>query len=489
MNYRRLFWCGWVVLAVAGLAYAAGAPATQSAPTSQPTVPYADAAFGFELQLPAGWTYDRARFQEYKDSIGLLRGRAPDGQQALQILIFRIQPVLTSRPTDEDPAKVHIPAFEDWAVQFGRELAARANAGTLDWEAWRLPPRAGMILTYASKLGAAQTLTQTHTLCLPFDPSTVWVLVYTGTTHNQTDAQRVRDDFDQVVNSLRVHYDPGEVELMASAYERGSALLTKLRKLAASAKLDETEYYYDFVLGGKPIGYLQRRVAREEHVLTASGAPHEVTAPGLRVRERVWRFAEDGTVRHTRLDLFSSFDLKNELIENEQTQLPAPDVDPQKPLVKTDQVIRKGDVLVSSFRTNADRSLPDPSKPLDVGPVYLDLAWVRLLPGLLLTAPRQAHAFAIYNLETRSMISELITPLGERALEGYAAPTYAFEVREGLIDQPSLLYTDARGNLLRLVAGDLVVKRVERDEVERTYGGRRDEARRRFPMADDQDGR
>ena len=467
---------------VLGMAAAEG-PSSQPTSTSQPTVNYTDAAYGFELQLPAGWDYDRSRFQEYKGSIGLLRGRGPGGQQALQIVVFRIQPLVTPRTGDADRPTVKIPPFEDWVAQFGRELAESANATKLEWETWSLPPRVGAVLTYSSKLGA--TMTRTHTLCVPFDPGTVWVLVYTGAVFNEEDEHRLRRDFDQIVGTLRVHYDPGEVEQMASAFGRGETLLARLRKQANQVKLDETEYYYDIAIGGKSLGYLTRRVAREDQVLTAPGAKHQVAAPGLRVRERAWRFAEDGTVRRTRLDLFASFDLQNALIESQQTQLPASDVQPQKALVKTDQVVRKEDVLVSSYTTSLDRTLPEPSKPLSVGPVYLDLAWVRVLPGLLLAAPQEAHAFAIYNTETRALISLVVTPLGERTLEGYDGPACAFETREGLIDRPSLMYTDARGNLLRLVAGDLVVKRVSRDEVERTYGPRRDDARRRFSVADD----
>jgi len=460
-------------------------PATsQSVASSLPTVNYADAAFGFELQLPAGWEYDRTRFQQYKDSIGLLRGRAPGGQKALQIVIFRIAPVLGTRSNEGEAAPVRIPAFEDWAMEFGREIAESAGATRVEWEPWSLPPRAGALLSYDSKIGA--TRTRTHTVCVPFDPSTVWVLVYTGAVEAKEDERRLREEFDQIAGSLRVHYDPGELEQMAAAFQRGEELLERLRREASRVSLDGVDYYYDIVLAGKPIGYLARRITREDHPLTSPGARHQVAATGIRVRERCWRFAEDGTARFTRLDLFSSFDLKTGLIEHEQIHLPAPDVPSQRPLVKTDQAIRKDDVLLPSYRTSLDVGLPEPQKPMSVGPVYLDLAWTRVLPALLLDAAQQTHAFVIYNTETRALISELITPLGERAAEGHDGPTYAFEVRDGLIDRPSLLYTDGRGVLLRLVAGDLVVRRVSREYVEETYGARRAAARQRLGAVDDE---
>ena len=483
MKHRMSYLVAWALLVPALLEWpSALGQASQPAPTSMPTVNYADSAFGFELQVPAGWDYDRSRFQQFKDSIGLMRGRGPGGRQGLQIMLFRIQPDVTPG-TDPERKAVRLPSFEDWVVTFGKSLAENANTDRLEWETWKLPPRVGALLSYSSKIGAATT--RTHCLCIPFDPSTVWVLVYSGTLLEPTDERQLRQDFDQLAGTLRVHYDPGEVEQLAAAFERGQALIERLHKQSSEVQLDEAEYYYDIAIAGKSIGYIRRRAAREEFVFSSPGAKYADSRPGLRVRERSWRFADDGTVRYTRLDMFSSFDAQNELIENKLTQIPAPDVQPQQLLIKTDQVIRKDDVLFSSFTTSLDRALPEPSKPLSVGPVYLDLAWVRVSPGLLLTAPKEPHAFAIYNTDTRSLVSETITPLGERELAGQAGKAYAFEVREGLIDRPSLMYTDRRGTLLRLVAGDLVVNRTTREEVERTYGRLRAEACQRFDLRDE----
>ena len=128
---------------------------------------------------------------------------------------------------------------------------------------------------------------------------------------------------------------------------------------------------------------------------------------------------------------------------------------------------------------------PEPTKPISVGPVYLDQAWVRLLPGLLLSGPQELHAVAIYSLETRTLLSHTIQPLGERRIEGHHGTAYAFEVREGFIGDPALLFCDERGSLLRLEAGDLVLKRVSAEEIERKYGRRRDETRQRLKLLDE----
>ncbi|MCK4342621.1 MAG: hypothetical protein KAY37_12965 [Phycisphaerae bacterium] len=476
----------WIAFVLLGLMSICAQPVlgqdSRPTPAGMPTVSYTEPAFGFEMQVPAGWSYDRSRFQQFKNSIGLMRGRSAGGQQGLQILVFRVQPIVVPDGEDEHPS-MRLPSFEDWVIDFGKAVAESANAERLEWETWKLPPRAGALLTYASKIGA--TRTRTHCLCVPFDPSTVWVFVYSGTIADEAEQRRLRQDFEQLIGTLHVHYDPGEAEQLTTAFERGRTLIEKLHQQASRVRLDETEHYYEITIGRRAIGYLSRRASREEYEFTNRGAEHRDVREGLRIRERSWRFADDGTIRHTRLDMFTSFDMQNELIENQLTQVPAPDVEPQELLIKTDRVIRKDDVLFSSFTTSLDRTLPDPGKPLGVGPVYLDLAWVRLLPGLLYTAPREPHAFAIYNTETRSLSSQIITFLGERELAGHAGKAYAFEVREGLIDRPALLYADQHGNLLRLVAGDLVVRRSSRDKVERAFGPRRDDARQRFKMTDE----
>jgi hypothetical protein len=368
-------------------------------------------------------------------------------------------------------------------VAFGKDLAERTNSERVDWNTWQLPPRAGAILSYASKV--AGTATHSHWVCLPFDPNTVWVLTYSGSVYGEDDENQLQADFKQLIGTLRVHYTPEAAEKLAPALERGQALLATLRKQAERVQLDENEHYYEITIGGKPIGYFRRRVSTEEYVFSRSDARNRSTKKGVRVRERSWRFADDGTVRYTRLDLFSSFDLRSEVIENQQIQVPAPDFQPQELLIKTDRVLREDEVAFSSFTTNRDRGLPDPRKPITVGPVYLDLAWVRLLPGLLLSTSQEPHAFVIYDFDTRGLLSHAVQPLGEKNLADVADPVYGFEVREGFIEQPSLVYTDRRGFLVRLEAGSLAFTRVTREQIEQKYGQRRDEARERFKLKDD----
>ncbi|MEW6249170.1 MAG: hypothetical protein AB1716_00860, partial [Planctomycetota bacterium] len=360
-------------LVALGLVLGWGGPAagqtTQPTSAAAPLFRYTDPAFGFELQLPIGWSYDRTRFQQFKDSIGLLRGFGAEGRRGLQIMVFRS---FSMKP------------FEDWIVDFGKATAELTNSTRVDWETWTLPPRAGAILTYSSLGGAlragSRATARSHCLCLPFDPQTVWVFVYNGTAESEADQQQLRREFDQLIATLKVHYDPAEAERLAPALERGRKLAEQLRRLGPRARLDDEEHFYEVTIAGKPVGFFQRRISREEYTFSRA-AGRRFSKDGIRVRERSWRFAEDGTVRYTRTDLFSSFDLHDELIEHEEVQIPpgapaagqlqaplAPSSQPAAPtpgqpaspavrppgeevVFRTDQVIREKDVLVCSFTT------------------------------------------------------------------------------------------------------------------------------------------
>lgn len=180
---------------------------------SAPTINYTDAGFGFELELPAGWDYDRTRFQQFKDSIGLLRGRSPQGRRGLQVTVFR--------SFDMQP-------FEDWVLSFGRALGETGSSRQVNWETIQLPPRVGAILSYATRVGADAR--QSHNLCVPFDPNTIWVFSYSGGAADEAEQGLIRREFDHVIGSLRVHYDPAEIERLAPAFDRGKALIARDRK-------------------------------------------------------------------------------------------------------------------------------------------------------------------------------------------------------------------------------------------------------------------
>jgi hypothetical protein len=468
-----------VILPLVGLLAAPAAPAapatptavsapdpgatTQPAPGATPLMPYSDPTFGFELQVPAGWTYDRARFGGPEGSVGVLRGRNPAGQLALQVLVFR-----TAEIND----------FSAWLRAFIGHL--NKNYGGKKVVQQPVAAAGGERAVLFVETGAGEARAQTYYLCVPFDPNTVWVLVLASPIPTPADAEQFKTEFNRIADSVRVLYNPLEAARLAAAFDRGIDLLKTLRDGAADVQIDETERFYDILISGKSIGYFSRWAKREKRTIGDHRYSQDLT-DGVRVHEEVWRFAEDGTVRQTELNMFSSSDLKKELIENRRTQVPAPDVPSQRLYIELDQCVREGNALVSSFSTNVDTELPDPRPPLPIGPRYLNLAWVRLLPQLLLNAANETYAFAIYDSETHGLIICTVQPLGMFEVSGpRGGRTWLFETREGFVAQPSQIYADENGQIVRVENGDMAIVLTTRDEVQRRWGALRDAARQRM---------
>jgi hypothetical protein len=440
----------------------ANAQQSRPAPTSLPTVPFADYTFGFEMRIPAGWSYDRTRFAGPGGAVGLLRGGAVDARATLQILVFR---------------KPETVSFADWVRYYEEQLTRISGTLKIAGKERQIGERKAAILEVDARLGADYT--KTYYLCIPFDPTKTWVFSYAVVVTPTGDPGPARQHFEQLVESVRVLYDMAQAREMTAAFQRGQTLVARISAESVNMRLPEEERCYDVVVKGKSIGFLTRRVTRESRSLD-DPRYHKQGKPGLRVHEQSWHFAADGSARHSQVDLFSSFDLRTELIETRCTQVPASDAVGQRPFITLDQCLREGDLLFSSYSTNLDIDLPDPREPIQIGDTYLSLAWVRLLPAVLGDKPGPTHAFAVYDAKTRAMSTSTVRPLGPRPLPGQAkARAHAFETSEGFAKQPALVYTDASGLLLRYEAGDLVLRLTSKEAVERRWGSRRDAAQER----------
>ena len=455
---------GRLVVLVAAL-HGASVNAQQSrpAPTSMPTVPFADYTFGFEMRIPAGWSYDRTRFAGPGGAVGLLRGGAVGERATLQILVFR---------------KPETVSFADWVRYYEGQLTRISGTLKIAGKERQIGERKAAILEVDARLGADHT--KTYYLCIPFDPTKIWVFSYAVIVTSADDPGPAREHFEQLVRSVRVLYDLAQAREMTGAFQRGEALVARLSAESVNMRLPQEERYYDVVVKGKSIGFMTRRVVRESRSLD-DPRYHKKGKPGIRVQEESWHFAEDGGARHSQVDLFSSFDLRTELIETRCTQVPASDAASQRLFITLDQCVREGDLLFSSYSTNLDVDLPDPREPIQVGEAYLSLAWVRLLPAVLGGKPGPTHAFAVYDPKTRAMSTSTVHPLGPRPLPGQASTrAHAFETSEGFAEQPGLVYIDPSGLLLRYEAGDLVLRLTSKEAVERRWGPRRDAAQKRM---------
>ena len=449
-------------LAAAGV-HAAGAQNTRPAAPPLPTVPYVNKNAGFEMQVPAGWKYDRTGTFASGGAYTLLRGASPNGLATLQILVFR---------------EANASKFPEWIDFFTRQLGGITGVERVAVKGVEnADPPAAFIMVDA-KIGVDRTRTLYY--CVRFDPQTVWVFTQAGVvgrtlaedaspTTAPADVEIPRD-FQWLVSSLKIRFDPKLAREYRDALRRGRKYLAHfdLQNRVHKLRLDKNVRYYQILLHRKPVGFMTRRLSRERRSLDADADGKD----GVRVRELSWRFAADGAAQFNQVDLFSSEDGETDLFELWNARL-----SDRLLFSSRDQAVREGRTLFSSYLTSEDPRFPDPRAPINVDPSYLGLAWARLLPALLGPAPAPMLAFMIYDSETRTLITFGITPRGPITLP--AAPStdaLLFELREGYVVEPSRLYTDRSGNMLRFEADSLVLKLADQKTIEVAYGKRRAKA-------------
>jgi len=478
MSPSSLMFCG---IALIGAVAAASVPAARAQEperdlTPFATVPFVDKAFGFELQVPAGWSYDRAGFFGPEGSLGLLRGASPGGRATLQILVFR---------------EPQLPSFPEWIDFFCQQLGRISGTKRVQVKGETGTERPAAYVVAEAQLGIDRTRTLYY--CVQFDPDTTWVLSRASAIRALAD--EVEDDggdsarevqipaeFAYMAKTLRVFYDPVTARLMAAALQRGKDYLARyqLQEDARKLQIDGLVRYYEIRVAGKPIGYLTRQFTREDEPLQRPGRSSSAKE-GLRVRERSYRFADDRTVRFSKVDLFSSRDAETDLYELWEAEIPPADADGAAVFVTRDQCVREGNALFSTLTTSRDETYPEPRRPLKLDATYLGLAWARLLPALLGPEQREMLAFTVYDSETRTLITHVLRSSGEKPLPGATGTkAYAFETWAGFVEQPGVAYTDAAGNLLRYEAGQLVLRLSTEAAIERAFGRRRDAANLRL---------
>lgn len=435
----------------------------QSAPEANA---YREHSFGFEMQIPAGWSYDRTRFAGPGGALGLLRGRSVAERATLQVLIYR---------------SFDAPTLDKWVDRFAVELTRPKDTQLRERRARPAGEREGVVLELDT--ATPDEVTRSFYYCVAFDSSTVWLLLYAGVAGPADPPEPLRERFESIAQTLRILVDPVKQDEIAAALTRGREFLARLAERARALKADGDTHYYRIEENGTPVGYLSRRTSIESQTLDApSGRKHAAAAAkeGVRVRERTWRFASDGGAAYARIDLFASLDLESELIETEHAQVPAPTAPVPTPTTVVDQAIREDTLLFSSVRSSFDKSYPPPREPLRIGNAYLGAGWTRVLPALLGTEAGETVAFAIYDAPTRALITHVVRPLGPRPLAGSAEPAFAYEVREAFAAKPATLFTDRNGVMLRLEAPDATFVRTTEREIEQRFAKQRDAAKQRL---------
>lgn len=476
-------WLLVALAAVVGSAVGQSAPPAASAPQIA-TIPFVDKSFGYRMQVPAGWVYDRVGFFGPAGSQGLLRGASGNGQNLLQVLLFQRAKITTLR---------------DWLELFATQLGSISGVISVKvkfQETFLDNSQRPYGWVHVSARDGAD-LIETYYYVLRFDETTVWMFGYNNKlgrslepskpvepTRPEETTFEIPPVVQQMASSVDVFFDPRRVESLRESLERGKDFITgfKLQEAIREMRAEDRPRYFEIVLGKEPIGYLAQTLKRESRALddNAAGGKKSAGKDGLRVSEESWRFGSDGTTFRTVIDLFSSVDGDSDLFEITEIRLPSQKVRDARRYGTRDQVIREGDVLFSSYRTSLDVGNPEQREPIRIEANYLGLAWARCLPSLLGAEERPPIAFTVYDPETRALVAQEIHARGPAEVPGEKEKGLLFELREGLLETPTRVYTDVRGNLLRMESGDMTMRAVDQKSVDKRFGARRDAAKARM---------
>lgn len=461
--------CLSIAVAVLGVAPAAG----QDAGAAFKITPYRNKTFGFSVSIPAGWKYDSTGFFGPGNSVGLLRGFAPGGKNSLQVLVFQ---------------DVQIPAFGEWVQYFTTQLESLPGVVKIAAEGVESAERPTGFVVVETNTGVERS--SIYYFCVQLDPKTVWVYSLSSSRAASLVAEEAQSKtevgvpplFRELVASLEISYDPEVAEVLRDGLARGRDFLSdgSLTEAIRGLRIDTRTRCFLIEEAGVAMGYVTREILREKRGLEQSARSAAASEDGVRLHEETWRFEKNGAAQFSRADLFSAVSNENDLLEFEGITLPPAGSD-AKIFRTRDQCVRQERVLFSSFTSSTDESLPDPRPPLRVDRAYLGLGWARLLPALMAETLERTLAFNIYDVESRTVIALAITPKGRRPLPGAddEAEARVFEVREGFA-APSLVFTDAYGNLLRVESGPVTMRLVDERSAEDRFGPSRRAAEARL---------
>lgn len=433
----------------------------QPAPTPgvAPAVRYADYTFGFELELSREWAIDRTRFRLKDGGAGVLRGSHIGGTRSLQIAVYK------------KPATL---PFSVWMAAEVRRLGQIEGTHRVGQTERELSDRIAALLDIEADVRGAPT--RRYALYVPFDETTIWVFSLALVVAEDAEIEPAVLEFETACSTLKILHTEQEQSRLAEALERGRKLVSTLERISRRAQIEQFSQHYEVRTAAGSVGYLWIEIG--PHV-RREGAGR---VSGIRTRERSLRFLPSGAASLTRVYAFVSFDTRTELIETQITQFPSPQPGGgiAGALIKLDQCIREGGSLYSSYSRSDQPDKAHARIPVTIGPVYLPLAWFRLLPALLGTQPGDEHAFVMYDAEIRGMTTQRIRALGERPLPGDASKrVFAYELREGYAPSSATIFTDEGGRMVRYVAGEYELRTISERIVEQRFGPRQRALERR----------
>lgn len=291
------------------------------------------------------------------------------------------------------------------------------------------------------------------------------VLLYNGPIRGPIRSQQEREPlFQQVLASLRLLEDRlsrAELEAALAAGKRWLSAIDEERL----GKAILPEQFLKFELEGKPVGFVR---------IGQSSARSKGSA-GVRIRERGWMFDGDGRLRRLQTNMFVSFDQHAENWKTSVTTLvPATAAGPAYIENALEEGLRARGVLLSSQVYQLSRPVKE-NPAMEVPEAYVSRVLARMLPQLVgdPATPRRL-AFVEFDHQREDVVLRIVTLKGAAKLPGGGTrgKVYLIEQQEGVAGEPTKLYVDDAGRILRLEAGRLTLVPVKAEVLEREFASR-----------------
>jgi hypothetical protein len=235
----------------------------------------------------------------------------------------------------------------------------------------------------------------------------------------------------------------------------------------------EAESLFRYIEEGEELGLIEV----QERVVTIDDVE------GVQILQRAWLFRPDDEIHFLQEDKFLGRNLSYERWVNRTEVLSRADPDgPQKLTIGAESGIRRDDKILLSY--TPDVAIAESrEKIIDVEAAYASQAWTTLFPRIVALDKPELYAFSTYESDRRGLVLRTFRVVGAARAGAGGTGTFRVEESEGLIPPVGTIDVDARGRVLRAVAGPVEIVATTRSYLEQRYGNRIKEAQHLFREA------
>ncbi len=425
---------------------------------------YVDGTYGFSIRPPRGWDLDRQLARESRGVRLLRMVNAVSQNRTEEMRLNRIA-------GEKQPAA----AMEETLQRTARSLELEySRVDILSQQVQEVAGRAGGVVTALIWTEGFEHLRLVG--IVQAEPGIQIVLTYDGPSELRQSREAL---FQLVLGSLKLLVDASSEGKFEEALQEGAAWLSGLNRAAMERAIGPDEFF-EIRLEDEPIGAV--RVERADYAWKKR--------PGVRVRERGWTFEPDGRICRSQTTLFVGFDLRSERWKTSVTTLiPAKGDLPERLENAWEEGLRDGDVLLSSQAYQLGQP-PTENPPLRLPPTYAPRAVVRVLPRLLDDLDtKRTIGFMVFDHQRAGLVLRTVTLKGPSQLPVGASvegKVFRIEEREGVSTEPSDVYVDDKGRVLRIKTGKLTLVPIEAKDLEVRFGKRVAETEEKMTRLEEQ---